>query len=87
MRSEARLEGLRWSEAAQLVAHAIEQGREAGLSVAVAIVDGGRELKAFGRDDDAMLVTTQLAIGKAYTACSRRRSTLECSTSAPGRIR
>ena len=43
----------------------------------MAVVDSGRELAAFGRDDDAILVTTQLAIGKAYTACSLRRSTLE----------
>ena len=41
----------------------------------IAVLDGGRELKAFGRSDGAMLVTIQFAIGKAYTACSMNRTT------------
>ena len=41
----------------------------------IAVLDGGRELKAFGRADGAMLVTIQFAIGKAYTACSMNRTT------------
>jgi len=74
---ETRLQELLLSDATSLVAAAIERATTSGLAIAVAVLDGGRELKAFGRQDDAMLVTTQLAIGKAYTACSFRRPTLD----------
>ena len=69
------MEDLTWTEAQQLVARGIELGRERDLSMTVAVLDNGRELKAFGRADGAMLVTIQLAIGKAYTACSMNRTT------------
>ena len=69
------MEGLTWVAAQQIVNRGIELGRERELSMTVAVLDGGRELKAFGRADGAMLVTIQFAIGKAYTACSMNRTT------------
>jgi uncharacterized protein GlcG (DUF336 family) len=69
------VEGLTWEAAQQLVNRGIELGRERQLSMTIAVLDGGRELKAFGRADGAMLVTIQFAIGKAYTACSMNRTT------------
>jgi uncharacterized protein GlcG (DUF336 family) len=64
-----------WEEAARLVHAGIELGHERGLRMTIAVLDRGRELKAFGRADGAMLVTIQLAVGKAYTACSMNRTT------------
>jgi len=64
-----------WAEAQELVERGIALGRERGLSMTVAVLDRGRELRAFGRSDGAMLVTIQLAVGKAYTACSMNRTT------------
>jgi uncharacterized protein GlcG (DUF336 family) len=66
---------LTWAAAHKLVDRGISLGQERGLSMTVAVVDGGRELKAFGRSDGTMLVTIQFAIGKAYTACSMNRTT------------
>jgi uncharacterized protein GlcG (DUF336 family) len=66
---------LTWNAAQRLVGRGVELGSERGLSMTIAVLDGGRELKAFGRSDGAMLVTIQFAIGKAYTACSMNRTT------------
>jgi uncharacterized protein GlcG (DUF336 family) len=66
---------LTWNAAQRLVGRGIELGRARDLSMTIAVLDGGRELKAFGRSDGAMLVTIQFAIGKAYTACSMNRTT------------
>jgi uncharacterized protein GlcG (DUF336 family) len=70
-----RVEGVTWDAAQRLVGRGVELGRERELSMTIAVLDGGRELKAFGRADGAMLVTIQFAIGKAYTACSMNRTT------------
>jgi len=67
--------GLTWEAAQRIVNRGIELGTERQLSMTIAVLDGGRELKAFGRADGAMLVTIQFAIGKAYTACSMNRTT------------
>ena len=64
-----------WCDAEKIVVQAFAIARERNLAIAVAVVDHGRELKAFGRADEAMLVTIQLAIGKAYTSCSMNRPT------------
>jgi uncharacterized protein GlcG (DUF336 family) len=69
------VEDIEWGDAERLVARGVALGRERELSMAVAVLDRGRELKAFGRADGAMLVTIQLAVGKAYTACSMNRTT------------
>jgi uncharacterized protein GlcG (DUF336 family) len=69
------VEEIEWGAAERLVARGIALGREQGLAMTIAVLDRGRELKAFGRSDGAMLVTIQLAIGKAYTACSMNRTT------------
>lgn len=54
------------------------QGIEAGFGKAkemqvpcsIAVVDAGRNLLAFARDDDAMLGSAEIAQNKAYTAAS-----------------
>jgi len=67
------MDDLTWAHAEAIVRRAIEAGDELGIAVSVAVLDAGRELAAFGRREGAMLVSIQLAIGKAYTACSMRR--------------
>lgn len=70
-----QVEDIGWDDAERLVSRGVALGRDRGLAMTVAVLDRGRELKAFGRSDGSMLVTVQLAIGKAYTACSMNRTT------------
>lgn len=44
------------------------KAREIGIPISVAIVDAGRNLVAFLREDDALLGTIEAAQAKAYTA-------------------
>jgi uncharacterized protein GlcG (DUF336 family) len=44
------------------------EARKQGLRMAVAIVDSGGNLVAFGRMDDVMLASIQISMDKAYTA-------------------
>ena len=53
-----------------LVQKAIEAARRKSLSVAVAIVDNGGNLKAFGRDDGCLFLPAEIACDKAWTAVS-----------------
>jgi uncharacterized protein GlcG (DUF336 family) len=69
------MQDLTWTDTERLLQRAIEVGNESGVAVSVAILDSGRELAGFGRHENAMLVSIQLAQGKAYTACSMRRAT------------
>lgn len=71
------MEDLSWTDAREIVDRGISLAADSGLAVAVAVLDGGRELKAFGRADRAMLVTIQLAAAKAYTSCSMNRPTAD----------
>ncbi len=66
---------LTWDDTQRLVQRAMEVGDAQGVAISVAILDSGRELAGFGRRETAMLVSIQLALGKAYTACSMRRAT------------
>ena len=43
------MEDLTWNAAQRLVGRGVELGRERDLSMTIAVLDGGRELKAFGR--------------------------------------
>ena len=49
---------------------ALRKAEEIGVPSSVAIVDEGRELLAFRRQDDAPLASTEISIAKAYTARS-----------------
>ena len=60
---------LRYEQAARLVAVAIDTGRELRLRpLAVAVLDPGGQLRAFGREDDAGILRPEIAIGKAWGA-------------------
>ena len=60
--------GLTFSTAKQMIDAAMGEAKKQGLTMVIAIADAGGNLIAFGRMDDAMLVSTQIAIDKAFTA-------------------
>jgi uncharacterized protein GlcG (DUF336 family) len=59
---------LTYEEARVAVDAALEKAREIGASLSIAVVDGGRELIAFARMEDALLASAEIAQNKAYTA-------------------
>ncbi|CAM3424879.1 GlcG/HbpS family heme-binding protein [Paracidovorax anthurii] len=62
-------------QALEVAAKATDAAQGRGLQVAVAVVDAAGLLLAFRRHDDAFPASVDLAIGKARTAASFRRST------------
>ena len=57
------------SQAMKIVEAALAKGRETGCAPrAVAVLDGGGHLKAFGREDGAGILRPQIAFGKAWGA-------------------
>jgi glc operon protein GlcG len=60
--------GLTFNTAKQMIDGAMAEAKKQGLTMVIAIADAGGNLIAFGRMDDAMLVSTQIAIDKAFTA-------------------
>jgi len=67
--------GLDYQQARRALDAALQKATEIASPSSVAVVDGGRELLAFARQDSALLASTEIAIGKAYTACSMRMAT------------
>lgn len=60
---------LRYAQSVRLVATSIEVGRELGLRpLAVAVLDAGGHLTAFGREDEAGILRPEIAVGKAWGA-------------------
>jgi uncharacterized protein GlcG (DUF336 family) len=57
-------------EAQNVIGAAMQKAEEIGQPMNVAIVDNGRDLKAFGRMDDAWLGSIDIAINKAFTSAS-----------------
>lgn len=57
-------------EAQRIIQAALDKAREIGQPMNVAIVDNGRELKAFSRMEAAWLGSISIAIDKAYTSVS-----------------
>jgi uncharacterized protein GlcG (DUF336 family) len=56
-------------QARRIVDAALERGRQSDLApLAVAVLDAGGHLKAFGREDGAGIIRPQIAIGKAWGA-------------------
>ena len=56
--------------AQKMVNAAVAKARELGVTENVAILDDGGNLKAFSRMDGASMPTIEIALNKAYTACS-----------------
>jgi uncharacterized protein GlcG (DUF336 family) len=67
--------GLSYEQARQALDAALQKATDIGSPSSVAIVDDGRELIAFARQDEALLASTEISAGKAYTACSMKMAT------------
>lgn len=57
-------------EARQLIKIGLENGREQGVGMAVAVVDYAGQLVAFERDDDAPWIVSEVAWRKARTSAA-----------------
>src|SRR5918999_1979985 len=57
-------------EAQNVIEAAMQKAEEIGQPMNVAVVDNGRDLKAFGRMEDAWLGSIDIAINKAFTSAS-----------------
>ncbi|WP_438354340.1 GlcG/HbpS family heme-binding protein [Microbacterium sp. CJ88] len=64
---------LSYAEARVLLDAALEAATRIAVPASVAILDATREVVAFGRQDDAPLLTGEVATAKAYTAASLRQ--------------
>lgn len=62
-------------EAQRVLQAAIEKAEEIGQPMNVAVVDNGRDLKAFARMEDAWLGSIDISIDKAFTSASFLMST------------
>lgn len=61
--------------ATQLLAASEDRADEVGVPMCIAVVDGGGNLVAFHRMDDALLASVSIAQNKAYSALSLKMST------------
>ena len=61
---------LTYSDARVALDAALAKAAEIGVSSSIAILDAGREIIAFARHEKALLITGEMAIGKAYAARS-----------------
>ncbi len=76
---------LSYDEARGLLDAALAAAAEIGVPASVAVLDAGREVVAFGRQDRAPLLTGEVAVAKAYTAASLRQPSGALSgATAPG---
>ena len=66
----AQRETITLGEAQGIIQAAQEKAQEIGQPMNVAIVDNGRQLKAFVRMEDAWLGSIDIAIDKAFTSAS-----------------
>jgi uncharacterized protein GlcG (DUF336 family) len=72
-----QVETLTLVEARLLVDVALAAGERIECPVSVAVLDCGRELLAFARQDDAPLLSAEIARSKAYTARSLNMATAD----------
>ena len=73
------------SLATEMINAAIERARSLDIVVSAAVVDGGGNLVAFARMDDAEIAGPTLAVDKAFTAVAHRIATGELAPLvAPG---
>lgn len=68
---------IQYIKAQAILESAIAIANEWDVSISVAIVDSHGDLIAFGRMDDALLVTISVAESKAYTSVRERKTTAE----------
>lgn len=69
----------------RIISVAEEKAREIGQPMNIAVLDAGRNLKAFARMEDAWLGSIDIAIDKAFTSASRGLPTQEIAEMAqPG---
>ncbi len=64
------LESITLEEAQQIIQAAQDKAREIDQPMNIAILDNGRNLKAFARMEDAWLGSIDISIDKAFTAAS-----------------
>jgi uncharacterized protein GlcG (DUF336 family) len=57
-------------EAQSIIQAAQQKAQEIGQPMNIAVLDNGRELKAFARMEDAWLGSIEISIDKAFTAAS-----------------
>jgi uncharacterized protein GlcG (DUF336 family) len=57
-------------EARRIIAAAEQKAQEIGQPMNIAVVDAGRNLKAFSRMEDAWLGSIAISIDKAFTSAS-----------------
>lgn len=67
--------GLSLEQARRVLDAAIAKAEELGSPSSIAVVDAGRELVAFARQDGALLASTEISQNKAYTARSLNMAT------------
>lgn len=71
--------------ALELITAAREKARQIGVPMVIAVVDGGGNLVAQQRMDDALLVSLEIALNKAYTSVAVKVATHELAPLAqPG---
>ena len=61
---------LDYAAATRVVAAAVDAAAALPLPITVAVLDHTREVKALGRMDGAPTLTAEVAVAKAFTACS-----------------
>ncbi|WP_032402313.1 GlcG/HbpS family heme-binding protein [Rhodococcoides fascians] len=72
-------------QAQKIVAAALAKSTEIGSASSVAVLDSGRELLAYARQDGAMLASVEISQNKAYTAVSMKSETADLGPAAqPG---
>ena len=74
-RSDARR--LSYADGRRVVEAAVAKAEEIGTPSSVTVLDGGRELLAFARMDDALLASVEISQAKAYTARSLNMATAD----------
>jgi uncharacterized protein GlcG (DUF336 family) len=62
-------------EARTVISAAEQKAQEIGQPMNIAVVDAGRNLKAFARMEDAWLASITISIDKAFTSASFKMST------------
>jgi len=60
--------GLTFDTANKMIETAMAEAKKQGLTMVIAVADAGGNLIAFGRMDDAMLASINIAMDKAFTA-------------------
>jgi cob(I)alamin adenosyltransferase len=60
--------GVTFDTAKKMIDAAMSEAKKQGLTMVIAIADAGGNLVAFGRMDEAMLASIQIAMDKAFTA-------------------